>query len=57
MQDLTVGLVQFDQYWEAPKRNYAKITSLMEKNQNSMDLVLLPEMFETGFSKIGRAHV
>ncbi|MFM1894057.1 MAG: nitrilase-related carbon-nitrogen hydrolase [Crocinitomicaceae bacterium] len=50
MQDLTVGLVQFDQYWEAPKRNYAKITSLMEKSQNSMDLVLLPEMFETGFS-------
>lgn len=51
MQDLTVALVQFDQHWESPSKNQGKIKALMEIIRNKkVDLVLLPEMFDTGFS-------
>jgi predicted amidohydrolase len=49
MQDLKVTLVQIDQVWEdkgANLQKYAEIFSQLEQT----DLIVLPEMFQTGFS-------
>ncbi len=49
MQDLTITLVQADQIWEdksANLKNYERLLISAEKS----DLILLPEMFHTGFS-------
>ena len=49
MQDLTVAFLQFDQVWQDKQANYSRIASYFQARQ-SIDLVLLPEMFHTGFS-------
>ncbi|MBM3186477.1 MAG: nitrilase family protein, partial [Bacteroidetes bacterium] len=49
MQDLKVTLVQIDQVWEDKKANYFQYESYFQQIEQS-DLVLLPEMFHTGFS-------
>lgn len=49
MQDLRVSLVQLDQIWENKEANFAKYDSIFQKLE-SVDLILLPEMFQTGFS-------
>lgn len=55
MQDLTLAFLQFDQVWQDKQANYARIASYFQNSQ-SIDLVLLPEMFHTGFSmEIGLA--
>jgi predicted amidohydrolase len=49
MQDLKVTLIQVDQVWEDKQANFNKYQhffSLLEK----ADLIILPEMFHTGFS-------
>lgn len=48
MRDLTITLVQANQIWEDKNANLAHYESLL-KNANT-DLILLPEMFSTGFS-------
>lgn len=46
-----VHLVQMDIAWENPPANHARARSLIEAARVSAgDLVLLPEMFDTGFS-------
>lgn len=49
MQDLTLGLLQFNQAWENPQKNQEKILALL-KDKPKLDLLLLPEMVMTGFS-------
>jgi omega-amidase len=49
MQNLNIGLLQFDQAWEDKSLNYQKIRSLLSSDVQ-LDLLLLPEMFNTGFS-------
>ena len=49
MQDLKVALVQANQVWEDKAANLANYTALLETVSN-VDLILLPEMFHTGFS-------
>jgi predicted amidohydrolase len=49
MQDLTVAFLQFDQVWQDKRANYARIEAYFQDSP-SIDLVLLPEMFHTGFS-------
>lgn len=49
MQDLKVSLIQIDQVWENKKANYSLYESCFQQIENS-DLVILPEMFHTGFS-------
>ncbi|MEN9700275.1 MAG: hypothetical protein RLZZ301_1473 [Bacteroidota bacterium] len=49
MQDLTVAILQFDQVWEDKQANFEKIQSFL-RQASSIDLLLLPEMFQTGFS-------
>ncbi len=46
---LTVGLVQFDIAWENPMENMLRIEHLLE-DQTSIDLLILPEMWSTGFT-------
>ncbi len=49
MQDLDVTLVQADTHWQAPTANLAMYDSVLSRIENS-HLVILPEMFSTGFS-------
>jgi predicted amidohydrolase len=49
MQDLTVTLVQTDIIWENVSANLHHLDTLFSKNTLG-DLVVLPEMFATGFS-------
>ena len=49
MQDLNIALLQFDQVWENKSHNYQSISRLLV-DQKNIDLLLLPEMFNTGFT-------
>lgn len=49
MQDLKVTLIQVDQVWEDKDANFKKYEALLSQ-LNETDLVILPEMFHTGFS-------
>jgi len=48
MQDLKIALVQADQIWENKTANFNNYERLLK--DVDVDLVLLPEMFQTGFS-------
>jgi len=47
---LRITIVQFDIEWEDKKKNLDKVESLISGLKNQTDLVVLPEMFTTGFS-------
>lgn len=49
MQDLRVALVQAHQVWEDKHANLAHFSALLAETE-PIDLILLPEMFQTGFS-------
>jgi predicted amidohydrolase len=49
MQDLNVTLIQVDQVWEDKLANFSKYEAFFSQ-LNETDLVILPEMFHTGFS-------
>lgn len=49
MQTLNIRAVQSDIVWENPKENLEKLSALL-KNAQKDELVVLPEMFATGFS-------
>jgi len=49
MEDLTISLVQADLYWEEPNANLAMLEERIW-NLEKTDLIVLPEMFTTGFS-------
>lgn len=46
---MNVNLIQFDIAWNDPKANISKLHSILDENKLS-GLVVLPEMFTTGFS-------
>ncbi len=50
MQDLNIALLQTELAWEAPADNRAHIESALAELPPGTDLVVLPEMFTTGFS-------
>ena len=53
MRDLTVSLVQVDLHWHDPAANRAQLTNLLASalpGPGLTDLIVLPEMFTTGFS-------
>jgi predicted amidohydrolase len=50
MDLLRISLVQFDVVWESPVSNRMKLDQLLEPLSGQTDLILLPEMFTTGFS-------
>lgn len=47
---MKITLVQADIAWENKKANYSKYDSLLKSLAGNADLVVLPEMFNTGFS-------
>jgi omega-amidase len=50
MQDLNVTLVQRELAWESPEDNRQQIESVLLEQGKTSDLIVLPEMFTTGFS-------
>jgi len=50
MRDMTVSLVQCELAWEAPADNRQHLETLMPDGAEGSDLIVLPEMFTTGFS-------
>ena len=49
MPDLKVSIVQYDIAWQNPAKNLKKIESLLLSIDRT-DLIVLPEMFTTGFT-------
>lgn len=50
MQDLKITLVQADLFWEQPAANMAMFEEKLWTMSEETDLIVLPEMFTTGFS-------
>jgi predicted amidohydrolase len=50
MQDLRITLVQSDLFWEDADANLTAFDQKIDSIQASTDLIILPEMFNTGFS-------
>ncbi|CAL2079318.1 amidohydrolase [Tenacibaculum sp. 190524A05c] len=50
MNTLNISLLQADLSWENPKENLSYFSSQIEQINNDVDLIVLPEMFTTGFS-------
>lgn len=48
--ELNISLVQLDIRWEDMELNFRRIEELVDNNQFDADLILLPEMFSTGFT-------
>ena len=50
MQNLTVTLIQCELTWEQPEDNRRQIGTIIDDIKGHTDLIVLPEMFTTGFS-------
>ena len=50
MQDLTISLFQSELFWHQPDANLAMFEEQISANPTDTDLIILPEMFTTGFS-------
>lgn len=50
MKNLQVAIVQADLYWENPSQNLASFEEKINALPTEVDVVVLPEMFTTGFS-------
>jgi len=50
MQDLNVALIQFDINWHNPIANREAVESKINNLNSTVDLIILPEMFTTGFT-------
>ncbi|MFM7005906.1 MAG: nitrilase-related carbon-nitrogen hydrolase [Flavobacteriales bacterium] len=49
MQDLKIGILQLDQIWQDKQANFERIATFLKEGKE-LDILLLPEMFHTGFS-------
>ncbi|MEI7983418.1 MAG: nitrilase-related carbon-nitrogen hydrolase, partial [Bacteroidota bacterium] len=50
MQDLRVSFIQTDLFWEQADKNLDHFNRLIDTIGQPVDLILLPEMFNTGYS-------
>ncbi|RLD51040.1 MAG: nitrilase family protein, partial [Bacteroidetes bacterium] len=50
MNDLKVSLIQSDIAWENPDKNLENFGKKLEQITDTPDLIVLPEMFSTGFT-------
>ena len=50
IEDLLVSIVQTDIVWENKKENFLAYSNLFDQNIKKTDLIILPEMFATGFT-------
>lgn len=56
MQDLNVTLIQTELHWQDPAANRAHFTNLIDGIAEDTDLIILPEMFTTGFTMEPAPH-
>lgn len=49
-QELKISLVQTELHWENPPKNLLMFSELLSENEIKTDLIILPEMFNTGFT-------
>lgn len=54
MTTLNVSIVQSELHWQDPERNLAAFTKTLAANDTAADLIVLPEMFTTGFTMAAR---
>ncbi|MGD9899248.1 MAG: amidohydrolase [Calditrichaceae bacterium] len=54
MQDLNITIIQADLVWEDSAKNISRFDAKIESITESVDLIVLPEMFTTGFSMKAR---
>lgn len=54
MSTLNVSIVQSELYWHDADRNLAAFAKVLAKNDTAADLIVLPEMFTTGFTMHAR---
>lgn len=50
MKDLSVSIIQSKLQWETPSANLKMLAEKLDTLKNQTDIILLPEMFTTGFS-------
>ena len=50
MQNLELLAIQFSVIWEDPEANHNLVASMLEKESGPADIIVLPEMFSTGFN-------
>lgn len=50
MQDLAVKLIQTHLHWQDPEANRSHFENLIDADKTPVDLIVLPEMFTTGFT-------
>lgn len=50
MEDLKIAYIQYDMSWEDSDQNRKRLTELIEEKYTDASLIVLPEMFATGFS-------
>ncbi|MCC7050930.1 MAG: nitrilase family protein, partial [Bacteroidia bacterium] len=50
MQKLTVSLIQTPLFWEDKQKNLSLLNKAFEGIKDGVNLIVLPEMFTTGFS-------
>ncbi len=50
MKDLQISFIQSMLFWENPEENLRMFSAKTEALQDNTDLIILPEMFSTGFS-------
>ena len=48
--DLKVSIIQSDIYWEDVEKNLDAFTKKIKETREETDIIVLPEMFNTGFS-------
>ncbi|MFN3235925.1 MAG: amidohydrolase [Pseudomonadales bacterium] len=54
MPELKLALLQTIQYWHDPEQNRQHFSGLLDKVAPDADLVVMPEMFSTGFTMASR---
>ncbi|MCX6163319.1 MAG: hypothetical protein NTU73_00390 [Ignavibacteriae bacterium] len=50
MQNLKITLIQTDVHWENIDKNISMLSEKLDKLNEKTDLVVLPELFTTGFT-------
>jgi predicted amidohydrolase len=49
-ENLIINVLQLDFFWENPLQNFKKVEAILFLEQVKSDIILLPEMFSTGFT-------
>jgi predicted amidohydrolase len=53
---MNVTIIQTELHWENSAKNISHFTALLEKARNDSDIIVLPEMFTTGFSMNAKTY-